>query len=243
MTSTDLKAFREGRVRFPDPPERTPDDMTSVKAIHLNGISHALKMHLADRPNTVIDAEHYISPAPIRDLTGVVYPDLLIAFDADADALERSNAYVISEQRKPPDFILEIASRRTRRFDRTTKRDIYARMAVPEYWRFDDSPTRTNPALAADLLVHGRYQPITIDVLHDGRHRGYSPVLNLILEWQDGRLHWIDPRTGLHIPTFEQERDARVRAEDRARAAEERARTAESRNRELEEENRRLRGA
>ena len=41
------------------------------------------------------------------------YPDLLVAFDADPVAYDASNGYVVSEQGKPPDFILEVASRRT----------------------------------------------------------------------------------------------------------------------------------
>ena len=41
-------------------------------------------------------------------------------------------------------------------------------------------------------------------------------------------LNWIDPKTEEHIPTFEQEREGRLRAE--------------ARNRELEAEIRRLRG-
>ena len=145
MTTAHAKAQRQERVRFPDIPERSPDDMTSAKAIHLNGKSHYLGLFFSDRPNTVVDAEHYISHTPTRNMTGVVYPDLLVSFDADPQALEDSNAYVISEQGNPPDFILEIASPRTRRTDRTTKRDIYSGMGVPEYWRFDEKPTRTTP--------------------------------------------------------------------------------------------------
>ena len=160
MTTTNTKSSSKGRIRFPDIPERTPDDMTSAKAIHLNGNSHYLKVHFADRPNTIVDAERYLSRFPTRDMTGTVYPDLLIAFDADPDALEQSNAYVISEQGKPPDFILEVASRRTRTADRTTKRDTYAALEVPEYWRFDESPTRSSPGLAGDRLVDGETSPL-----------------------------------------------------------------------------------
>ena len=209
--------------------------MTSAKAIHLNGNSHSLRVHFSHRPNTIVDAERYISRIPTRDMTGIVYPDLLIAFDADPNALEESNAYVISEQGKPPDFVLEIASRSTRTFDRTTKRDTYAGLEVPEYWRFDESPTRSNPGLAGDRLTDGEYRPINIEVLSGGRLRGYSSALNLILEWRDGRLNWLDPQTETPITTLEQERERRL-------AAETRADTAETRNRELEEELHRLRG-
>ena len=158
MTTTNTSS--KSRIRFPDIPERTPDDMTSAKAIHINGRSHSLRFYFADRPNTIVDSEHYISRVPTRDMTGVVYPDLLVSFGADPQALDESNAYVLSEQGKPPDFILEIASRRTRTNDRTTKRDIYASLEVPEYWRFDQNPTRSSPPLAGERLVDGRYEPI-----------------------------------------------------------------------------------
>ena len=235
MAAADIRTSKIARIRFPDIPERTPDDMTSAKAIHLNGKSHFLGVHFADRPNTIVDAEHYLSRIPTLNMTGIVYPDLLIAFDANPEALELSNAYVISEQGKPPDFILEIASRSSRTFDRTTKRDIYAGLGIPEYWRFDEKPTRRNPGLAGDRLADGEYRPIAIEEIEAGVLRGYSTVLNLILEWRDGQLNWIDPRTGKHISTLEQERDGRL-AEREARLA------AEARIRALEAELSRLKG-
>ena len=62
------------------------------KGIHLNGNSHSLRVHYADRPNTIVDAERYISRIPTRDMTGIVYPDLLLAFDAGPGVLERANS-------------------------------------------------------------------------------------------------------------------------------------------------------
>ena len=50
------------------------------------------------------------------------YPDLLVAFDVDPQAYRETNGYLITEQGKPPDLILEIASRRTGRSDVGIKR-------------------------------------------------------------------------------------------------------------------------
>ena len=55
-------------------------------------------------------------------MTGSRYPDLLVSFDADPIAYYRSNGYIISEQGKPPDFVLEIASASTGKVDVTDKR-------------------------------------------------------------------------------------------------------------------------
>ena len=83
MTTSNTKSSSKARTRFPDIPERPPDDMTGARAIHLNGNSHSLRVHYGDRPNAVVDGEHYISRITARDMTGIVYPGLLIAFDAN----------------------------------------------------------------------------------------------------------------------------------------------------------------
>ena len=49
-------------------------------------------------------------------------PDLLVAFGVDPEAYRRSNGYVISEQGKPPDFVLEVASPSTGAEDTGPKR-------------------------------------------------------------------------------------------------------------------------
>ena len=59
-------------------------------------------------------------------MSGVPYPDLFVAFDADPAGYLARNGYVISEQGKPPDFVLEIASRSTGRRDTVDKRISYA---------------------------------------------------------------------------------------------------------------------
>jgi hypothetical protein len=175
-------------------------------------------------------------------MTGVLYPDLLVAFNADPVAYEAHNGYVISEQGKPPDFVLEIASRSTGQTDTTEKRAAYAELGVAEYWRFDETGQFHGARLAGDLLVDGRYEPIEIIELPDGNLKGHSAVLGLELRWTDGNLGWHDPDTGDHIATFETEREGRL-AEREGRLAERQARVqAEARVRELEAELQRLRG-
>ena len=209
--------------RLPDPPEREPDDMTSFDHLADTSIVEPLRYHLGNRQTTLIAGEHYITRIHTRDLAGVRYPDLLIAFNADPAAYRRSNAYVISEQGKPPDFVLEIASRRTGREDVIGKRNDYAALGIPEYWRFDETGEHHRTRLAADRLTpDGQYQPIPIEELPDGALQGYSRVLNLYLRWENGQLRWHDPETGRHIPTFADEREARLLAEARARELEER---------------------
>ena len=242
----------ESHFRFPDPPEREPDDMTSFDQLALTGNVHYLIQHLGNPDTTLVAGEHYLALDLTRNLAGVRYPDLLIAFNADPAAYRRSNAYVISEQGKPPDFVLEIASRRTGRVDVGAKRDDYATLGILEYWRFDETETgRWHGArLAGDRLVDDRYVPIAIEPLANNILQGYSTVLDLRLRWERGQLGWYDPATGRHIVTFEDLRarsdaaEARADAERAARIKECQARIqAEAQARELAEELQRLRGS
>ena len=224
---------------LPDPPDREPDDMTSFDHLAANGNAHHLAHHLGQPETTIVSGEHYLSPDFTRDLTGVRYPDLLIAFNVNPAAYRQSNAYIISEQGKPPDFVLEIASRRTGHTDVVDKRKDYAALGIPEYWRFDETGQHHRTRLAGDRLVDGQYQPIAIEELPGGVIQGYSPVLNLHLRWHQGRLEWHDPATGRHILTYDDQRET-ARLHREALGIEREARiAAEARVRELEEQLRR----
>ena len=224
--------------QLPDPPQREPDEMTAFNHLSTNGNVHHLIQHLGKPETTLVAGEHFISLVPTGDITGLHFPDLMIAFNVDPAAYYRSNAYFISEQGKPPDFVLEIASRSTGRTDVVEKRDHYAVLGIPEYWRFDETGQYHGTKLAGDQLVHDHYEPCAIAELADGSLQGYSPVLNLNLRWENGQLVWYDPATGRPILTYEDQRD-RAESEHRARLRE--RERAEDRIRELEEENRRLR--
>ena len=86
------------------------------------------------------------------------YPDLLIALGVDPAAYQSSNAHIISEQGKPPDFVLEVASRHTGYEDTGEKRGAYAPPGIPEYWRFDETGE-----FYADRLGDGGYEPVETD--------------------------------------------------------------------------------
>ena len=217
------------RFALPDPPESLRENMTSFRHLGNSGNVHHLIQHLGNRENTIFGSELFISPSPGAPANMRRVPDLLIAFDADPELYRENNGYIVSEQGKPPDFVLEIASPSTGREDTTGKRDYYASLGIPEYWRFDETGQSHGTRLAGDRLVEGEYEPLPIETLEDGSLQGYSAALNLFLRWENGQLGWYDPATGRHIVTFEDER-ARAEQERQARLA------AEARVRELEAE-------
>ena len=194
---------------LPDIPQRHPDDMTSVKYLHEPGQTHHLSQYLGNHDTTLVTGERYVILGPDYDPNDCRYPDLLVAFDVDHAAYEARNGYVVSEQAKPPDFILEVASQRTANDDLGPKKDYYERLGVSEYWLFDSEGRFYGFTLRGYRLVGGRYEELEVSEIAPGVFQGYSPALNLDLKAEDGSLGWHDPATGEHIPTF-QSQTARV---------------------------------
>ena len=180
--------------------------MTSAKQLSETGQHHHLAQHLGNPDATIVSAERYIVIRPTRNMAGSHYPDLLVAFDVDPELYEANNGYIISEQGKPPDFVLEIASRHTGHVDVGEKREAYAAIGIGEYWRFDETGQYHGTRLAGDRLVGDRYVPIDIDELAADVLQGYSAALHLHLRWERGEFGLYVPETGLHIATFASER-------------------------------------
>ena len=235
MTSktTTLTQVRDELERFPDFPPR--DDMQNWFYLHESAVGSALAIHLRDVQNAIVVSEVPVTPSQPRG-DDVRIPDLLVSFDSDLALLREQNGYVIDSQGKAPDFVLEVASPTTGRADYTDKRADYERFGVREYWRFDPSGGEYHDvALAGDRLVDDRYEPIEIEVLDEGRLRGYSDALGLYVCWEDRMLRLFDPVGENYIRSHEED----VRRVDEERAG---RMAAESRVAELEEELRRLRG-
>ncbi len=243
MTTADTSASTTQARKpfgFPDPPEDPEDKMTNFHQMAVTGNLHHLVHHLGNPETTLAVGEKYLALTPTRSLAGVRYPDLLVAFGVDPGAYYASNAYVIAEQGKPPDFVLEVASRSSGRLDTVDKRRDYAALLIPEYWRFDETGRFHGVKLAGDRLVDGEYIAIEIEELPDGSWQGYSGALNLNVRWEPaafppyrygpaqglprGLLGWYDPATGLPIASFESERERAAAAEARVRELEERLR-------------------
>ena len=224
--TTAIPPQSKGRFRLPDPPQREPDELTNYDHVHKLGNALHLARHFGNPETTLVEADRWMISHPDADRTRARRPDLLIAFNIDPAAYQASNAYIVSEQGKSPDFVLEVASVSTAQTDVTDKRVEYAALGITEYWRFDKTGEYHGRKLAGDLLVDGVYVPLPIEELPDGTLQGYSPALNLYLRWEQEQLAWHDPATGRHIPTYD---DQKTRAD-----------TAEARVRELEAELQRL---
>ena len=222
---------------LPDPPKEPDMRQNDV----LMYTFPTLQAYFAGREDVLLGGGGYIVREPGQGIRGAFAPDLVFTEGVEDPWLHavRLNGYIISVVGKPPDFVLEVASASTGRNDYTVKRDGYAALDVPEYWRFDPSGGRFHDApLAGDALVDRRYEPLPITTEPDGSHWGFSPILGLELVWvqerldedgvQWGILRFRNPATGEFLPEPREQELARRTAETLASEAETRAYFAES---------------
>ena len=229
---TKLAYHEQGEIDYarldynPDEPVLKPDAMEQEQPLqHLIGLLASRFTDFDQRPDTFLSSNTILCYDP-RDLNVRVSPDVYLAFGVDAHAIRRRKLYLPWEVGKPPDWVLEVASSSTGAEDVGRKRDLYARIGVPEYWRFDPQDGAYHgERLAGDRLVAGRYAPIELTTVPDGLLKGYSAVLGLSLCWDAGRPRLYDPTTGSYLESWREVWVAREVAETRV-AVEQAARLA-----------------
>ncbi len=227
--------------RFPEFPPR--DDMQNTVHLHLRSVITTLVIHYARVKKRAFVHSEVPVALTLSPWGSHRIPDLIVSFDDDIEDIYELGGYAIDRQGKPPDFVMEVASKTTGVLDYTDKRADYQSYGIPEYWRFDDTGGRYHDiALAGDILVDGEYQPIEIDWLDDDRCRGYSPALGLYLCWEYGTLRFYDPVSQSYLRTHYEEVELADAETERADEEAEARRTAQARVEELEAELRRLRG-
>ena len=211
----------------PDEPVLKPDAMQQNPPLHeILGLLASRFTDFQRRLDVFLDSNTILCYDQ-DDLNVRVSPDVYLAFGVDAQAIRQRKLYLPWEVGKPPDWVLEVASVSTGREDVGRKREIYARIGVPEYWRFDPQDGEYHgEKLAGDRLVAGGYEPIELTTLPDGLLKGHSEVLGLSLCWDDNWPRLYDPATGSYLETWQQERTARRTAEAQA-AVEQAAHLAE----------------
>ena len=199
----------------------TRGDMQNPIYLHRPGHLAALSLHLGSPETTLVLGEVPVG----HDLSarrGLRVPDLVVAFGVDPARIIADRGYSIETWGKPPDFVLEIASDSTAGIDVTFKPEEYAAFGISEYWRFDPTGGDLYGApLAGDRLSPGGgYHPIKIIKVDETRWWGHSAVLGLDLCWEDEQLRWYDPSARRYLPTFDEESEARIAAEERVRQLE-----------------------
>lgn len=181
-----------------------------------------LEYWFADDPLVYVSGNMFVYYVP-GDRLRHVSPDVFVVKGIPKAAERRR--YLVWEERKAPDLIIEMTSESTREEDIDDKFQIYQNLLrVPEYFLFDPYDEYLEPPLQGYRLAAGLYRPIEPV---DGRLP--SEVLGLHLERHDWQLRFYNPATGEWLPTPSERatvaETARVAAET-ARLAAETARVA-----------------
>jgi Uma2 family endonuclease len=175
-----------------------------------------------------------------------VVPDVFVVFGVDKRP-PRLN-YILWEEGKAPDVIIELTSKSTRKNDQTRKQELYRDvLKVGEYFLFDPKQDYLRPPLQGYRLLGGEYVPI-----EPAQGRLRSEHLGLDLGRSGEELRLFDPETRRRLPTPREDREqARAqaqqaetraeRAETQVKRAETQVKRAETRAERAEAEQERLR--
>jgi Uma2 family endonuclease len=212
------------------------DDM--VDAIQM------LKDHFADQPDVYISGNLLLFYVE-GDRRKHVSPDVFVV--RGVQKKDRDN-YLVWNEGKAPNVVIEITSKTTRREDQQKKLQLYRDvLEVPEYFQFDPTEDYLKPPLQGFRLAGGEYLPI-----EPVAGRLPSEQLGLYLERDGKELRFYNPATGSRLPKRSEQRDLaekrgevqrhRAEAAEAARQAERlRAEAAEAAQRQLAAEVERLR--
>ena len=141
-----------------------------------------------------------------------VAPDVFVVVGASSH--ERSS-YLLWQEPKAPDWVLEITSRSTRGEDQGRKRELYRRLGVAEYWQYDPTGDYLSPPLQGLELVAGEYDELPSGERGDGTQAMVSAVLGLELRVSERGLRFHDPETDRDLPTHAEISAAQRQAETR----------------------------
>ena len=186
--------------------EPVPENMRQLGVIFDCLLS--LRLHWRGRPDVLVSSDQFIHWDPAYNsrtnpANSPPSPDLYVVFDVSN---RLRNSYVVWEEGKPPDFVLEVVSPSSRRRDKE-KIDLYAKMGVPEFFLYDPDDKRGPALLGLELRDRG-YVPLPEEPLAKGVIGVRSKTLGLCLgikqsgpESPDSPLCCYDPTTGKFLPT------------------------------------------
>ena len=192
---------------------------------------HALSRRYAEEPDVYVWFNmllYFVQGDP----RACVAPDVFLVWGVDK---HERRIYKVWEEGRAPSLVCEVTSKSTRDEDVVTKKGVYERLGVEEYFLFDPLGEYLKPRLQGYRLAGGRYQGLAPQ--REGSLPSQTTGLRLVPEGK--RLRLRDAETDLPLPWPEEDAVARRAAE---REAEQQTRRADREARKAEQE-RRLREA
>ena len=146
----------EGVVYYPES-DGKPIAETDSHLDMLVGTMQKLKAYFADSPDVYVSANILIYDVPGKPQRSIS-PDVLVSFGVGK---EKRRTYKTWEEGKPPDFVLEFASKSTFENDLGRKKTRYAELGVKDYVLCDfERCYLPEPLMGFRLAGDGTYVPI-----------------------------------------------------------------------------------
>ena len=209
-------------VEYPTSDGR-PMGETDVHRNLMFDLIHALELHFAAREDVYVTGNllmFYEQGNPRKHVS----PDVMVVFGVKKQMRDH---YLLWLEGKTPGAVIEVTSKSTRREDQVTKKALYARLGVQEYFLFDPRQDYLRTRLTGYRLHDGEYVQAVGSPL-------VSEVLQLELHATDHVLRMFDPHGGVwlqtHAGALAQAEEARLQAQEaRLQAQEARLQAQEAR--------------
>jgi Uma2 family endonuclease len=173
-----------------------------------------LLMFFAERPDVFVGGNNFVYYEE-GDISKCFSPDSFVVLGVRPRPPEERGSYKIWEEGVPPTWVIELASKSTRKIDQGAKLHLYARLGIREYFLFDPLGTLLRPRLQGyRLQPGGKYVRLVGAELE-------SEVLGLHLVVHEGWLRLRDPATGALVPIQTEGQEAYLRERAARLAAEE----------------------
>ena len=161
MANTTIRKIRsvpaDREIYYPES-DGKPMAETDVHRDLMTDFIEMLKVHFQDDSDVYVSGNlllYYEKGNPKKS----VAPDVFVVFGVEK---KMRRTYLLWEEGKGPDFVLELTSKSTYRADLNRKKKLYAQvLEVSEYFIYDADHQYLTPALQGYRLVEGVYLPIS----------------------------------------------------------------------------------
>ena len=161
-----------------------------------------LDTHFAERPEVYVSGDilmYYVEGDPRKS----VAPDVLVTFGMGK---KNRRTYLVWEEGKVPDFVMEFSSKGTYRNDLGSKMKLYASLGIRDYFLYDAEGLYLSSPIMGFTLVDGVYTPI----LEISNRRLHSTALGLDFSVGEVGLGIYDPVAGAWLQTPAESATARA---------------------------------
>ncbi|MBI1927445.1 Uma2 family endonuclease [Candidatus Poribacteria bacterium] len=208
-TSSKIHALpTNGKVFYPES-DGKPMAETDVHRDLMIDVIQILRAHFRGHPDVYVSGNlllYYEKGNPKKSVS----PDVFVVFGVSP---EMRRTYLMWEEGKGPDWVLELSSEHTYRADLRKKKELYGKvLGVKEYYLYDLDHQYLRPPLQGYRLTNGIYTPI-----EPVAGRLPSAVLGLDLGLEEGELAFYNLQMGDRLLTPAEQAEVSARQEFHAR--------------------------